>query len=96
MPGVRPSEEGFITYFTGATGSQKLLDYTSSGRIGASVFNDSAAALYIAAASTGATSTVYTVKVAAGGYWEAPYDYAGPLYGAWAAATGAALVTEFR
>jgi len=61
---------------------------------GRMVFNDSTAALYLKFGATASTSS-FTVQIAAGGHYEFP----GPLYtgvvdGIWAAANGAARTTE--
>jgi len=66
---------------------------SGNNRKGVSVFNDSTATLYLAKGETASTA-LYTVKVAAGGFYECPYGYSGPLSGVWSSATGSAKVTE--
>lgn len=66
----------------------------NSSRVGAAVYNDSTALLYLKCGAT-ASSTSHTVQIVAGGYWEAPYGYTGIIDGIWASATGSARVTEF-
>ena len=60
-----------------------------------SVFNDSTAVLYLKLGGTASTSS-YTVQIAAGGFYELPatWGYAGVVDGIWASATGNARVTE--
>jgi hypothetical protein len=58
------------------------------------VVNDSTAVLYLKYGS-GASATSYTVKLAAGDYWEMPLPaYTGIVTGIWASANGFAYVTE--
>lgn len=58
------------------------------------VFNDSTAVLYLKYGAT-VSSTDYTVKIAAGGFYEAPFPcYTGAVAGVWASANGYAYVTE--
>ena len=60
------------------------------------VFNDSTANLYLLVGAGAASTTVYTVKMAAGSYYECPYPgYTGQVRGYWDAANGNARVTEF-
>jgi len=66
---------------------------SNAARYGATVQNDSSAILYLkfgAAAST----TSYTVQMAANSYYEVPFGYTGILAGLWVSATGSARVTE--
>jgi len=62
-------------------------------RLGATVFNDSTALLYLKL-GTGASTTSFTVRIAARGYYEVPFNYTGLIHGYWSVATGAARVTE--
>lgn len=64
-------------------------------RAGAALFNDSTAIAYIKCGAT-ASATSFTVKVAAGGYWELPFMYAGVIDCIWASAPGGFMrITEF-
>jgi hypothetical protein len=65
-------------------------------RIGATVFNDSSAILYLGLGTTATTTTNYTVKIAQNGYYEVPARYTGQIRGIWATdpGDGAARVTE--
>jgi hypothetical protein len=69
---------------------------SNSSRLGATIYNDSTAALYLLLASGSASATNFTVKVAADGYYEVPFGYTGAIDGVWASnASGNARVTEF-
>jgi hypothetical protein len=69
----------------------------NASRLGATVFNDSTATLYLAFSASAASTTAYTVQLAAGGYYELPNSglaYVGAMTGIWSAANGSARVTE--
>lgn len=97
------SSGGAVTFPTGATSNlSSTADSTTSAvllaanaaRVGASVYNDSTAVLYLALGLV-ASSTAYTTQVPAGGLYELPSGYTGPVAGVWASdSTGAARVTE--
>jgi hypothetical protein len=77
----------------GSASSVTLLA-ANAARLGAYVFNDSASALYVKFGATASASS-FTVKVAAGGYYELPHPcYTGLVDGIWDSATGNARVTE--
>jgi hypothetical protein len=77
-----------------ASASSVTLAAANASRKRLQVFNDSSAALYLKHGS-GASATSFTVKVAAGGYYEMPQPvYPGIVTGIWDSATGAARVTE--
>jgi hypothetical protein len=63
-------------------------------RKGATVWNNSTANLNLELGAT-ASLTAYTVKIAAGGYYELPFGYNGVISGIWDAVNGSALVREF-
>lgn len=65
----------------------------NAARLGATIFNDSSALLYVKLGVTASTSS-YTVQMVAGSYYELPYDYTGAVDGIWASATGNARITE--
>ena len=73
--------------------SDTLILAANANRKGASVFNDSTAVCYLKLGG-GSSSTVFTVKMDGGGYYEVPFRFTGALYGTWASATGSARVTE--
>jgi len=66
----------------------------NTARRGLSIFNDSTANLYVKHGTTAALDD-FTVKIAAGGYFELPYlCYTGRIDGIWSAQNGNAFVTE--
>jgi hypothetical protein len=66
---------------------------TNTGRLGCSIQNDSTEVLYLKFGTT-ASSTSYTVKMAADAHYEVPFGYTGRIDGIWASANGNARVTE--
>jgi len=62
-------------------------------RLGAAVYNDSAAILYLKL-GTGASPTSFTVRMTPYAYYEIPYGYTGKINGYWASTTGTARITE--
>lgn len=77
---------------SGATSSTTLIA-ANVERIGATIYNDSTAVLYVKFGST-ASSTSFTVKMQTDDYFEVPNGYTGIITGIWASATGAARVME--
>jgi galactitol-specific phosphotransferase system IIB component len=72
---------------------------SNANRIGATIFNDSTSKLYLAlhsgaAITATAPAAAHTIQIPAGGYYEVPFGYTGIITGLWAAANGAARVTE--
>lgn len=65
----------------------------NTGRLGATVFNDSTQVLFLKFGAT-ASSTSYTVRMVSLSYYEVPVGYTGILDGIWASANGSARVTE--
>ncbi|BAY77958.1 hypothetical protein NIES25_44280 [Nostoc linckia NIES-25] len=65
----------------------------NSNRKGATIWNDSTANLFIDFDSAASLSD-FAVKIAAGGYYELPFNYTGVISGIWSAANGNALVRE--
>ncbi len=60
------------------------------------IVNDSAAILYIRFGGSAASSTDYSVAIAAGGYYELPQPiYGGQITGILASGTGTARVTSY-
>ena len=72
-----------------------ILLLPNANRVGASIYNDSTANLYVKCGAT-ASTTSYTVKMATLSYYELPYGYTGQVDGFWDAANGNARVTEFN
>jgi hypothetical protein len=82
-----------VTSVSGSASSVSLLASTS-GRVGAMVYNDSTATLYVKFGAT-ASTTSFTYLLAAGATLEFPQPiYTGAVDGIWASATGAARITE--
>jgi hypothetical protein len=62
---------------------------------GRTIYNDSTSVLYVKFGTT-ASTTSYTVQIAAGGYFEFPIPvYGGEVDGIWAVANGNARVTSW-
>lgn len=65
-------------------------------RAGVTVTNTDANILYLRVGGGTASSTSFSVALAANAHWEAPYGFTGEITGIWAVdGTGAALVTEY-
>lgn len=77
-----------------ASASDVTVLASNANRLGATVFNDSTAILYLLLANATSSATVHTHQVGAGGYYEVPFGYTGVIKGIWASATGSARVTE--
>jgi len=88
----QPSTVATITSVPGAASDTTLLA-ANTLRVGATIYNDSTAVLYLKL-GTGASSSSYTVKILQQGYYELPFNYQGVVNGAWSAAAGNALITE--
>jgi hypothetical protein len=95
---------GTITTKTSSTGTQYSVASSASdvtilisnaNRLGAAVFNDSTATLYLLLAAGTSSTTNYSVQLVANALFELPYGYTGIVKGLWASATGNARVTEF-
>lgn len=66
---------------------------SNANRLAATVYNDSNQSLYLKLGATASTSS-FTVKISASGYYEIPGNYTGQIDGLWAGANGSARVTE--
>ena len=78
------------------TASSTQLLAANAQRLGGTFFNDSTEVLYLKLGTTATTSS-FTVKIAAGGYYELPTPviYVGKIDGIWANdASGKVLITE--
>ena len=101
QPDVLEIPDSYVATCTNVTAaaSDTLIASANRKRRSMKVMNDSTAILYLKFGS-GASTTSYTVKMVAGAYYEVPsitgvgHCYNGALYGYWAAANGAARVTE--
>jgi hypothetical protein len=80
-----------------SSASSAVLLAADSARKGASIQNTDANALHIIVDSQDATTTLYSVKLNQGDYWETPASYRGQeIRGIWAAnGSGAAVITEY-
>lgn len=67
---------------------------SNANRLGATIFNDGTAVLYLLLANATSSATVYTAQIGGNGYYEVPFNYTGIIKGIWASATGNARVTE--
>lgn len=86
---------GTLSSVSAAASSTSLLA-ANSARLGAIVYNDSTATLYLGLTSGTVSTTAYTVQLPAGAVYELSRDlgYTGALTGIWSSATGAARLTE--
>lgn len=94
------SGTGNITSVAGTVTANTTVLAANTARLGALVFNDSTAIMWLSLGATCGptlTPTTFTVSIAAGGYWELPTTgtiYTGIITGTWSAAVGSARVTE--
>lgn len=89
---VRPATST-VTSVASSASSVSLLASNTSAKL-RTFYNDSTQVLYIKFGAT-ASTTSYTVQVAAGGYYEVPQPlYTGAIDGIWASANGNARITE--
>jgi hypothetical protein len=79
----------------GGSASSVTVLASNANRLGASVFNDSTAILYLDTTGGTASATNYTVQIGASAYFEMPFGYTGAITGIWASATGSARVVEY-
>ncbi len=66
---------------------------SNANRLGATIANDSTSAVFVKLGAT-ASSTSFTVKIAAAGYYEVPGNYTGQIDAIWVSANGSARMTE--
>lgn len=93
MTAARPTTATLANVSSSAT--NVTLFAAKSTAVGRTIWNDSTAVLYVKFGAT-ASTTSYTVQIAAGGYYEFPQPtYAGQVDGIWASANGAARVTSW-
>lgn len=85
--------ETAVTTSVASSASSTTLLAANANRFGATIYNDSTQVLYVKLGAT-ASATSFTAKLAAGDYYEVPYDYSGIIDGIWAAADGYARITE--
>lgn len=65
-------------------------------RVGATIWNDSSATLFLGLGTVAVTATNYTARIVTGAYYEVPKGFTGEIRGIWATdpGDGAARVTE--
>ena len=88
----RPATVATDSNVPGANVDTLLLAHNSM-RLGATIYNDSSAILYVKL-GLGASLTSFTVRMRPYAYYELPYGYTGQINGIWAASAGAARITE--
>jgi hypothetical protein len=66
----------------------------NANRLGASIYNESTSVLFILLGTGTESTTVYTLQMAAGAYYEVPNAFTGIIKGHWVTANGSARVTE--
>jgi len=93
--GIRPPNAT-----TGGTGpttftstSYGTIATASTGRLGCQIYNQGAGNLHVTLGTATTSTSVYTVKLNSGDYYEVPSNYTGLIGGIFASA-GTALVTE--
>lgn len=87
---------GSNTSVAGTVTASTTILAANTNRLGATIYNDSTALLYVSLGAT-CTTTNFTVIIPASGYYEVPpadNPYVGIITGVWATATGNARVTE--
>jgi hypothetical protein len=92
---VNPTPRAATTAVTSVASSATNVTLLASNtsRVGAAVFNDSTALLFVKLGAT-ASATSFTVKLYQDGYFEVPFGFTGQIDGLWASATGSARITE--
>jgi len=76
----------------GSVSSQVLLP-PNTARLGATVYNDSNALMYLKLGGTASTAD-YTIKLFPLSYYEVPYGYTGEIDAIWSVANGFARIDE--
>jgi hypothetical protein len=78
-----------------ASASSVTILASNADRMGATVYNDGVAILYLKLGAT-ASATSFTIALGRYEYYEIPFGYTGVIDGIWTAATGSARVTELE
>jgi hypothetical protein len=94
---VKETTSGTVTNSNVASSATSVTILASNAsRLGATVFNDSTAVLYLNLAGNAASTTNYTVQLVSNAYYELPpaHIYTGAITGIWASANGNARVCE--
>ncbi|MEH2124173.1 hypothetical protein [Nostoc sp.] len=90
---VQPTSGTSTPTTVGSSTDSDTILAANSNRKGATIWNNSTATLYLEFGAT-ATTSAFTAKLLAGGYYEVPFHYTGVISGIWSAANGNALVRE--
>lgn len=77
-----------------ATGADQVILAANTSRLGATIYNDSTAILFLLLSNATASATVYTTQLVPNDYYEVPFNYTGVIKGFYASATGNARVVE--
>lgn len=88
---ARPSVNNTHSVASSATNTTLLS--SNSARLGATVYNDSSAILYLKLGAT-ATTSDFTIKVFPLSYYEVPFGFTGRVDGFWASVNGFARIGE--
>ena len=79
-----------------SSGSSVTIFAATAKALGRTVYNDSTQVLYLTFDGSVASSTTYTVQLAAGAYYEFPQPaVSGKVTGIWASANGNARLTSW-
>lgn len=82
-----------VTSSVAGSATNVVLLPSNSTRLGATIYNDSSALLYIKLGTT-ATTADFTIKMFPLGYYEVPYGYTGEIDAIWSVANGHARIDE--
>ena len=93
--GIRPpnATSGGTGPTTFTSTSYGTIATASTGRLGCQIYNQGAGNLHVTLGTATTSTSVYTVKLNSGDYYEVPSNYTGLIGGIFASA-GTALVTE--
>jgi hypothetical protein len=89
---VRPATPTQSSVAASATNVTLLA--ANGNRLGATIYNDDNASVLSLKLGVTASATSFTLKIAAGGYYEVPFGYVGQIDGLWSVASGSARITE--
>lgn len=81
------------TYSVAGSATNVVLLPPNGIRLGATIYNDASAFLYVKLGTT-ATTTDFTIKLFPFSYYEVPYGYTGEIDGIWASSIGHARIDE--
>jgi hypothetical protein len=90
---VRETSTTGATPTTFDSTSYATISASNANRKGLAIFNEGAGLLYVTLGTSTTTSSLYTVRLSAGDYYEVPFGYTGLVGGIFATA-GTARVTQ--